>query len=427
MTNYREVLRLDNLGFNHSEIAASTQLSRPTVNKVLQAASAQGMTWQTATELSDKELAGTLFPQGEKGSGSKFKKPDFEWIHKEIQKDGVTFLLLWQEYAEQCRQSGELPYQETQFRKHYNDWAQQTKATMHINRKPGEIMEVDWAGRTAKLIDTDNGGEIEAYLFVSALPYSTYAYCEAFLTMDQSAWIAAHVNAYNYFGGVTKILVPDNLKTGVIKHTREEVVLNRTYYEMAEHYGTAIIPTRVKTPKDKATVEGTVGIVSTYILAAIRDMRFFSLNELNAEIHERLYHFNHKPFQKKDGSRATAFAEELPFLIPLPKDKFEISDWRKATVQYNYHIQTDGQFYSVPHEYIKQKVDVRLTRNAIEVFFENQRICSHVRIYGKQGQYSTNELHMPQNHREYIKWNGDRFRKWAASIGRNTQTLYFQA
>jgi transposase len=203
---------------------------------------------------------------------------------------------------------------------------------MHINRKPGEIMEGDWAGTTAKVVDTDTGGDMDAYLFVSALPYSTYAYCEAFFTMAQTAWTAGHVNAYEYYGGSTRILVPDNLKTGVISNRKHEVELNRTYQELADHYGTAIIPARVHSPKDKATVEGTVGIVTTFILAALRNRRFFSLTELNEAIRERLYEFNHKPFQKEEGSRATAFAEEKPFLIPLPKDRFEISEWKKAKV-----------------------------------------------------------------------------------------------
>jgi transposase len=241
--------------------------------------------------------------------------------------------------------------------------------------------------------------------------------------MRIEAWITAHVNAYNFFGGVTHILVPDNLKTGVIKNTRTETVLNRTYQEMSEHYGTAIIPARVKTPKDKATVGGAVGIISTYILAAVRNQRFFSLRELNEAIKERLHTFNHKPFQKKDGSRATAFAEERAFLLPLPLKVFEMAEWQTATVQYNYHISVDGQHYSVPYEYIKQRVDIRVTRNVVEMFFGGNRICSHVRITGRQNQYSTTESHMPPNHQQYIQWNGQRFREHAGKIGKNTAAV----
>jgi transposase len=341
------------------------------------------------------------------------------------------------EYVDRCRESGELPYQLTQFKKYYRDWVLQTRATMHINHKPGEIMEVystppnlrirrgprDWAGTTAKLVDTDTGGEIDAYLYVAVLPYSTFAYTEAFLTMDQSAWTAGHVNAYEYFGGVTRILVPDNLKTGVINHGKTETVLNKAYHELAEHYGTAILPARVRSPKDKATVESTVGTVTTFILAAIRNQRFFTLAELNSAIRERLHQFNHKPFQKKEGSRATAFAEEKPFLLPLPKDRFELSEWKQAKVGLNYHISADHQNYSVPHEYIGQTVGIRLTKDVVEVFYEGSRIASHVRLYGRSEQYSTNESHMPTSHREYTQWNAQRFRDWSQQIGGYTASV----
>lgn len=421
MTEYREVLRLRSLGFNNSQIATSMGLSRPTVIGIVQRSMSQGLDWQAAEGLSDRELSEKLFPSESGKPG--YKIPDNEWIHREMAKPGVTLQLLWFEYSDRCRESGEIPYQLTQFKKYYREYVVKSKATMHIHRKPGEIMEVDWAGQTAELVDSDTGKTIPAYVFVTVLPYSGYSYVEAFLSQDQEAWIAAHVNAYNFFAGATRILVPDNLKTGVVKNTRTEIVLNKAYQEMAEHYGTAIIPARVRAPKDKATVEGTVGIVSTWILAAIRDQRFFALRELNDVIREKLHIFNHKPFQKKDGSRASLFAEERAFLLPLPTKAFELSAWKIATVQYNYHVGVDGQHYSVPFEYIKHKVDVRLTRNTVEIFFEGSRVCSHVRLYGQQGQYSTTEAHMPPNHQQYIQWNGERFRNWAAKIGSNTQAV----
>jgi hypothetical protein len=264
---------------------------------------------------------------------------------------------------------------------------------------------------------------LTAYVFVAVLPYSGYAYAEAFLDQKQEAWITAHVNAYSHFGGVARMLVPDNLKTGVVKHTRQELVLNRAYQEMAEHYATAIMPTRVRTPKDKATVEGTVGNISSHILAVIRNQRFFTLYELNETIKERLYTFNHKPFQKKDGSRATWFADERVSLLPLPRNPFELAEWKTATVAFNYHIAVEGQYYSVPFEYIKHRIDVRMARNVIEVFFEGIRVCSHVRVHGRRGHYSTQEAHMPPNHQQYVQWNGERFRKWAAKAGQNTASV----
>ena len=418
MTDYRELMRLRSLGLNHSQIADSLGASRTTVIHTLRRAAAQGLDWQAAESMSDKELAARLFPQGE--IRPSYTMPDYEMVHGEMAKPGVTLQLLWIEYSDKCHATGQLPYQFTQFKKYYREYMVKTKATMHIQRKPGELMEVDWAGQTAQMTDPETGKILEAYVFVSVLPYSGYAYAEAFLNREQENWTTAHVNAFSYFGGVARILVPDNLKTGVIKNTRVELLLNKSYQELAEHYGMAIIPARVRKPKDKATVESSVGIVSTFILAALRNQRFFSLQELNEAIFERLHILNHKAFQKKDGSRAALFAQERTSLLPLPVRKFELSLWKIATVQYNYHVNVDGQFYSVPFEYIKRKVDVRLTQSVVEVFFEGSRICSHVRLYGHQGQYSTQQTHMPPNHQQYTQWNGDRFRKWAAKIGPNT-------
>jgi transposase len=419
MTNYREILRLSGLGFNYTKIAESTGITRQTAATVLRRAEESGISYDGAANLSDRELAQKLNPQGS-AKRLTYKIPDYEEVHRELQKPGVTIMLLWMEYCEKCRQCGELPYQETQFRKYYHEFTAQTKATMHLNRKPGELMEVDWAGTTAKITDNISGVALDVYIFVAVLPYSNYGYAEAFWDMTQSSWLAGHVSAYEHFGGATRILVPDNLKASIIKHTKNEIVLNRAYQEMAEHYGTAVIPTRVRTPKDKAAVEGTVGIITTYIIAATRNEKFFSLSELNEVIKKRLHDYNHKPFQRRDGSRASLFADERQFLIPLPKTAYELSEWRIATVQNNYHVLVDDNYYSVPFEYIKQKVDIRLTRSTVEIFFDNRRISSHIRITGKRGGYVTREEHMPPNHREYIKWNGDRFRQEAALIGSNT-------
>ena len=409
MTNYREILRLSSLGIKNKQIAEGMGIARQTVITTVHRAAAQELDWQTVEPLSDRELAARLFPQGE--TQPVFKMPDYDYVHGELSKPGVTQQLLWFEYCDKCRAAGEIPYQLTQFKKYYREYVVKTKATMHINRKPGELMEVDWAGQTAFVVDDGTGEVFDAYIFVAALPYSGFSYAEAFFSRNQEAWTTAHVNAYEYFGGVARITTPDNLKTGIIKNTKSELVLNRTYQELAEHYGTAIIPARVRKPKDKATVEGAVGIVSSFILAAIRNQQFFALRELNEVIRERLHALNHKSFQKKDGSRATLFAEERLSLLPLPKNAFEMAAWKTAKVSFNYHIEVDERFYSVPYEYIKRDVDVRITRNVVEVFFEGNRICSHVRLYDRQDKYSTQDAHMPPNHQQYVQWNGDRFRR----------------
>jgi transposase len=388
------------------------------VLSVLSKSRALDLPWSEASGLSAKELERRLFP--DEPIKPAYKMPDYEHVHREMGKNGVTLTLLWLEYSEQCRQQDDIPYKYSQFNKYYRDYVVKTKATMHIHRKPGEIMEVDWAGSTASIVDTDTGDRIPAYIFVAALPYSGYAYVEAFLSQDQENWINAHNHAYSFMGGVSRILVSDHLKTRVEKVTKGEVIINRYYQEMAEHYGTAVIPARVKSPKDKSTVEGTVGIISTWILAALRNQQFLSLRELNEAIREKLTVFLDKPFQKKEGSRASLFSEEKPFLLPLPDRPYELATWKVATVQHNYHVSINGQNYSVPYEYIKRKVDVRITKQVIEIFFEGDRICSHPRLGGRLGQFSTVESHMPLEHRQYATWDGDRFRRWAAQIGPGT-------
>lgn len=218
MVNHKEILRLKSLGLTHCEIADAAGCGRNTVTRTLARAREQKLNWQQVQSLSQQEVTQRLFPTEQ--TGPVYKMPDYEWVHREMQKSGVTLSLLWVEYCEQCRQAGELPYKSTQFNKYYADYVHKTKATMHLAHKPGETMQVDWAGQTAALVDTDTGDRLEAYLFVAVLPYSGYAYAEAFPDMRQESWITGHVNAYRYFGGVTRILTPDNLKAGVLKNSR---------------------------------------------------------------------------------------------------------------------------------------------------------------------------------------------------------------
>ena len=374
-----------------------------------------GVSYKDTLEHSDGDLRSIFVESGSAKKG--YKMPDYEYIHREMAKSGVTLGLLWVEYCEECRRSGELQYQSTQFNKYYADYAMKTNATMRINRKPGETMEVDWAGDTLHVTDFMTGGMITAYVFVSALAYSGYSYVEAFYSMTMEDWVTAHVNAYAYFGGATRLLVPDNLKVGVISNTRTQTLLNKTYQSLAEHYGTAVLPARVRAAQDKSKVERTVGIIETWIMAALMNVQFFSLPELNAAIKEKLEEFNTKEFQKIKGSRREKFNQEKPFLLPLPKHPFELSEWKVATVGRDYHIACLGQYFSVPYKYIGKKVDLRITKNVIEIYYEGLRICSHRRPDGFQGKYNTDTSHMPEKHQKYLEWNGDRFRKWAEKIG----------
>lgn len=422
MTNYREILRLKSLNINHSQIASSVGCSRRTVINVLKNAEQRGLRYANIENMSDRDLVSVL--NGKKGTGKlSYKMPDYDYVHKELAKEGVTLGLLWVEYCEACRASGEVPYQSTQFNKYYSDHIRKTNATMAIHRKPGESIEVDWAGNTFKISDAVSGEETDTYLFVAVLSYSGYAYVEAFLSMEKENWIQGHVNAFHHFCGITRLVIPDNLKTGVTKNSRDETIINKSYNEMAEHYNTAIVPARVRKPKDKPNAEGTVKIIGTWIMAALRHEQYFSVAELNAGIRTKLKELNEMPFQKKEGSRRSMFLEEKPYLIQLPKHPFELATWKIASVQNNYHIECQSIYYSVPYEYIGKKVDVRVTKNVVEIFYEGLRVCSHKKSDGCQGKYITEKAHMPQAHQNYGEWNSQRFLNWAKKIGENAEIV----
>lgn len=409
---------MDSLGINHARIALGAGCTRQTVITVLRKAKEKGIRYGDVSGMSDKEIAGAL--RGVGVGRAQFKMPNYDWVHKELRKDGVTLSLLWVEYCEACRRSGELAYQLTQFKKHYADYTRKTGAVMHIERKPGETLEVDWAGGTVGVMNADTGERMNAYVFVCTLSYSGYAYVEAFWTMKEADWIQAHVNAYEFFGGVTRILVPDNLKTGIDKNGKTETVVNKAYQAMSEHYGTAVIPARIKSPNDKPNAEGAVKTVKTWILAALRNRQFFSLADLNTAIKGKLAEYNSRMFQRSDGSRESRYEEEREFLLPLPRHPFELATWTKAKVAKDYHVKCETQYYSVPYEYIGQEMDIRATRSIVEVFHDGIRVCSHQRGENVGKRYITDSGHMPPDHLKHGEWNGERFRRWARSIGSET-------
>ena len=424
MTKYREILRLKSLNFSERNIALSCGVSRNTVSKVLKRANELNIQWPLEQDVTDATLEEILFPKTK--SATNKRMPDFDYIRKELLRNGVNKKLLWVEYCEECRMNNDDPLQYSQFCYYIQQNEQKRRATMHIPRKPGEQIEVDWAGDPAHIIDPDTGEVINAWIFVGVLTYSQYAYVEAFINEKTANWIKAHIHMFEFFGGTTPMLVSDNCTTAVNheKSTWYTPELNTTYHEMAEHYNIAILPARVRKPKDKPNVEGSVGKISTWITAALRNEQFFSLAELNEAIREKLTAFNSRKFEKKECSRHSLFlGEEMPLLAALPATPFEVCEWKQATVQFNYHIAVDKMYYSVPFKYIKDRVDVRITDTTIEIFFNHNRIASHKRLYGRPGQYSTVQEHMPEDHQKYLEWDGNRFRKWADSIGANTRKV----
>lgn len=422
MIKIREILRLKSLGIGIRAMANSCNCSRNTVREVLKRAEIQQISWPLPDETSDDKLLELLYPSSSTVVHRK-PEPDYEKIHEELKIPHVNLNLLWTEYK-QVHPDG---VQYVQFCRLYNVWAARTKAVMHIERKPGDELFVDWAGTKMEVLDAVTGEIFPAHIFVSALGKSGYPYVEAFDSEKQENWITAHIHAFEYIGGVPRQLVPDNLKTGIKKPCNYDPAINKTYQELAEHYGCAIVPARLKKPRDKSPVEGTVGDISTWIIAALRKMKFFSFRELNIYIREKLDEYSNKQYQKKDGSRKSVFLEvDFPLLSPLPTRPYEMATWKTAVVSFNYHIDVEKMYYSVSYVYIQKRVDVKVTNSLIEVYHNHVRICSHVRLYGRTGQYSTIPEHMPPNHRDYVAWDSDRFLAWACKIGDYTRELIQQ-
>lgn len=420
MVDYREILRLHSLGNSQRSIALAVQSSRDTVASVITVAKAAGVSWPLDDDVSNPELQEILFP-GKYAFASPYTVPDYEWIHRELARNGVTLTLLWGEYCVKVRDSGGIPYMYTQFCDKYKRWARVTKATMRISHKPGDAMQVDWAGDPLYITDPVTGEEDPAYMFVAVLPCSWRAYAEPCSDMKSENWLLCHVHAFNYYGGVTRLLIPDNTKTATVQNNRYETILNKSYREMSDHYGTAIVPARVKAPDDKAAVEGTVKFVSTWITAALRDRKFFSLAEAKEAVAGKLEELNNRPFKKRKGTRNSAFEEEeKEFLKPLPSMPYEPAIWLNPKVGIDYLI-TDGiNKYSVPFDLIGEKVDVKVSRNTIEVFYNGTRVAAHVRLASWQRDPVVKPEHMPEAHRKYLQYNAKEFEAWANTVGPDT-------
>ena len=423
MVDYREILRLDNLGYTKKDIASSVHSSRNTVSEVLTLAGNLHVCWPLDDDVTNQSLENLFYPGRNKDNEERLM-PDYPKIHRELAKKGVTLTLLWTEYCLEASAAGKKPYMSTQFNDNYRKWARITKATMRIQHKPGDEMEVDWAGGTIDIYDEVTGEISPAYLFVAVLPCSLYVYAELCPNMKSDTFINCHVHAYTYFGGSTRLLIPDNLKAGVTKNTRYDTLIPRAYKEMADHYNTAIVPARVKHPDDKPNAEGSVKYATTWILAALRNYHFFSIEEAKTAVSEKLEELNLRPFKKRLGNRRSAFEdEEREFMLPLPKAPYEPAVWSTAKVPLDYLI-TDGKNkYSVPFDLIGEEVDIRLTKDMVEVFFHGSRVASHKRVAKQLRNPVVQPEHMPMEHRKYLSYNADEFIRWSKTVGPYTTSV----
>lgn len=423
MVDYREILRLQSLGNNITRIAEAVHSSRHTVRDVEALAAGKSLSWPLPESLTNQRIYELLYPE-RLAKAQVYMEPDCSYIHEELARKGVNLTLLHNEYKVKCAGARRVPYQYTQFCDIYRTWARKSKATMRIQHKPGDAMEVDWAGGTLPITDPVTGKMTPAYLFVAVLPCSCYAYVELCGDMQSENWLLCHVHAYEYFGGVPRLLIPDNLKTGVTKNTRLDTVINHSYSELADHYGTAIVPARVKSPKDKSHAEGTVSYASTWILAALRNDTFFSLADAKEAVAEKLEQLNSYPFKKREGNRREAYlAEEKGFMEPLPVNPYEPSVWLEQTVPFDYTVNDGLNKYSVPYDLIGEAVGIRVTRDTVEVFFHGNRVAVYPRERGRRRDPVIVPTHMPENHRQYLAYTKDDFITWASGIGPSTEQV----
>ena len=418
MRKIREVLRLRSLGLTDRQIAASVGVARSTIGEYVKRAAAADIVWPLADETDDAALERLLFPPRAEPANTSHL-PDCAYIHKELTRKGVTLRLLWEEYLSACPDG----YRYSQFCHHYHVWRGSLAISMRQIHKAGEKMFVDFAGQTVPVVDRSTGEVRAAEVFIAVMGASNYTYAEATASQSLPDWIGAHTAAYAFFGGVPHITIPDNLAAGVKSACFYEPDINPTYAEMAAHYGTVVIPARVRRPKDKAKVEVAVQIAERWVLARLRNMTFFSLAELNKTIACLLADLNNRPLSKLDGTRASLFAAiDKPALLALPSVPYELAIWKKVRPNIDYHVDIDGHFYSVPYQLRGKQMDARITRGTVEIVFRSNRVASHVR--GRtRGAHTTDVAHMPASHRAHLEWTPSRLIDWAATVGPDTARL----
>ena len=417
MRQVHEVLHLKwAVGLSDRQIARSLGLSRPTVAAYVQRAQGAGLSWPLPDGLDAATLEQRLFPSSPAPGPFTPQAPDWATVHHELKRKGVTLFLLWQEYKATTPEG----FQYSWFCQAYRTWTSKLNLVMRQSHRAGEKLFVDYAGQGIPVVNGQTGEVHEAMLFIAVLGASNYTYVEATWTQSLPDWIGSHVRTFAALGGVPDIVVPDNLKAAVTRAHRYEPELNRTYADLAHHYGVAVIPARAAKPRDKAKVEVGVQVVERWIVARLRHHTFFALAEVNAAIGTLLPTLNARPFKKLPGSRQSLFATlDRPALKPLPAQPYEYAEWKRARVNIDYHVEVDGHYYSVPYALVKQQLEVRVSAQVVELFHKGTRVASHLRSRLK-GRHSTGATHMPTAHRHYAEWTPQRLVRWAASSGAAT-------
>lgn len=422
MRKIRDILRLAwGEGLSHRQVGRSLAIPFTTVADHVRRAQAAGLSWPLPEDLDDAGLEALLFKKEPAPSAETRPVPNWADVHRELHRPGVTLMLLWVEYRE-VHPDG---YGYSQFAHYYKSWRGHLDLVMRQEHRAGEKCFVDFPGQRLPIYDARSGEvAFTAELFVAVLGASSYLFAEAVRSQDLQSFTTAHVHAFEFFGAVPKVLVPDNLHAAVKHPHRYEPTVNATYQEMAAHYRCVVIPARVRKPRDKAKVEAGVLLCERWILARLRNLRFSSLAEANAEIARLVAVVNARPFKKLDGSRKELFCNlERPAMLPLPQTRYEFARFRIGVkVNIDYHIELDRHYYSVPYQLVGRRVDVRATASAIEVFCSSRRVASHLRSYVR-GAHTTEVAHMPKSHRLHAEWTPSRIVSWATHTGPATAAL----
>jgi len=428
MRKIREILRLHfESHLTQRQISASTGVSKGTVSEYLRRATAAGLTWQVAQEISETQVEARLFRLVGRAEPPSRAAVDMAWVHGEMRRVGVTLTLVWSEYAGAVREGpavGAIPYGYSQFCELYSRYQGHVDVTMRQEHKAGEKVFIDYSGKRPCIHDAVTGEVIAVELFVGVMGASNFTFCEATRTQTKRDFCASTVRMFEFFGATPRVAVPDQLRSAVKGPDRYDPEINPTYAELSQHYDVAIVPARAGEPRDKAKVEGGVLLAQRWILACLRNRTFFSLEDLNAAIADLLIRFNTRPFQKLDGCRHSAFETiDRPAMKPLPVTRWQYSEHKRARVNIDYHVDLDGRLYSVPYQLAQELIDLRFTNAVVEIFHAGKRVASHQRLWSRKGSASTLPEHRPRSHREYGAWPPSRLIEWATTKGDDVGAL----
>lgn len=418
MRKIREILRQKWVqGHRHRAIARGLGVGVGTVSEITRRASTAGLDWARVERLNDVELEQVVY--GEEKKSSRATMPEPEVLDVELRKLGVTLRLLHVEYRERHPEG----YGYTQFCEHYRRWKDRQRLVMRQVHRAGEKLFSDYSGKKPHWVDPSTGERQEVELFVAVLGASNYTFAEVTPTQRVGDWVGSHTRAVEFFGGVTTLVVPDQLKSAVSQPCRYEPEIQRTFQEWAQHYGTVVLPARPRKPRDKAKVEVAVQVVQRWIVARLRTQTFFSFHELGGRIGELLVDLNERVMRRYGKSRRELFETlDRPVLKALPERRYEVALWAKVKVNIDYHVEVESHYYSAHYTLVHQQLEARVAGGTVELFHNGERVAAHCRSLVRGG-FTTNPAHMPKAHQQHLEWSPGRMIRWAQQIGPMTAVL----